>query len=726
MLSCRLTALARFAWASSGIGLAFAVIPATAIDLAPKLVGRLETSLAVASITVAGSRAYWTSGFDPQTGFMGALHVGDVSNPTAPHLLGSLELPRAAGGIAVSGDFAYVAVESAGLIVVKITDPAAPVRWGAYNTSGSAYDVVLVGNLAYVADGEAGLVVVDVTDPASPRRVGSLDGSGEVHQVAVSGHYAYLADRYWAGTDMQPDGALRIVDVTNPASPRHVGRHRAQAGSVAVVGNMAYVSGGTMQVFDVSDPPNPKLLASHAPGGNLTLHEDRVFLAHPQVGLQILDVSNPLSPRRIGGLQPPWGYGRHVAVQGRYSYLMAGGWVEGEGGLHVIDLEAPATWERVGGIDTPGTARALAVSGSRAYVADGAAGLQVLDLAAPTRPVLLGNHPTQNPAEWVAAKTNIACVVGNTWITDTPNFRHTLEVLDAGDPRRPRLLGTYVTTGYTQLGSLILNATGEFAFLALGSASGEAGRVDVVDLRTRSSPVRIASHDFSSMRLDQAIRGEQLLVGDGMAGLTVLDIRDPSLPVVLGSHEAISWNLRVATFGSRAFLSGLRFGFQIVDVDVPARISLLGSSSEFGFGWNRMAALGHWVFAAAGGSGLQVVDTHVVSEPVLVGENAAVLANDLVVSGEYVLVAADDEGLQVFGVEPRSSPAPSLAISRATDAVAIRWSSSTGTFTLQSRDLLADSPEWRTENTPAVVRGEISEVTLDTTSGARAFRLKKP
>ncbi|MBL9136125.1 MAG: hypothetical protein JNK85_09670, partial [Verrucomicrobiales bacterium] len=514
MLSCRLTALARFAWASYGIGLAFAVVSATAIDLAPKLVGRLETSLAVASITVAGSRAYWTSGFDPQTGFMGTLHVGDVSNPTAPRLLGSLELPRAAGGIAVSGDFAYVAVESAGLIVVKITDPAAPVRWGAYNTSGSAYDVVLVGNLAYVADGEAGLVVVDVTDPASPRRVGSLDGSGEVHQVAVSGHYAYLTDRYWAGTDMQPDGALRIVDVTNPASPRHVGRHRAQAGSVAVV--------------------------------------------------------------------------------------------------------------------------------------------------------------------------------GNTWITDTPNFRHTMEVLDAGDPRRPRLLGTYVTTGYTQLGSLILNATGEFAFLALGSASGKAGRVDVVNLRTPSSPVRIASHDFSSTRLDQAIRGEQLLVGDGMAGLTVLDIRDPSLPVVLGSHEAISWNLRVATFGSRAFLSGLRFGFQIVDVNVPARISLLGSSSEFGFGWNRMAAAGHLVFAAAGGSGLQVVDTRSVSEPVLQGANAAVLANDLAVSGEYVLVAADEEGLQVFGVEPRSSPAPSLAISRATDAVAIRWSSSTGAFTLQSRDLLAD------------------------------------
>ncbi|MBN8488177.1 MAG: hypothetical protein J0M20_10715, partial [Burkholderiales bacterium] len=401
--------MARFAQACSGIGMAFAVASATAIDLAPKLVGRLETSLSVGSITVAGARAYWTSGFDHPTGFMGALHVGDVSDPTDPRLLGSLELPRAAMGVAVSGDFAYVAVESAGLIVVKITNPAMPVRWGAYNTSGSAYDVVLVGNLAYVADGESGLVIIDVTDPASPRRVGGLDGSGEVHQVAVSGHYAYLADRFWAGTDMQPDGALRIVDVSDPANPRHVGRHRAQAGSVAVVGNMAYVSGDTMQVFDVSDPPNPKLLASHAPGGNLTLHEGRVFVAQPQVGLQILDVSHPFSPRRIGGLQPPRGYARRVAVQGRYAYLMTGGYVEGEGGLHVIDLEAPATWERLGGIDTPGTARALAVSGSRAYVADGAAGLQVLDLADPTRPVLLGNHPTPNPAEWVAAKTNIAC-----------------------------------------------------------------------------------------------------------------------------------------------------------------------------------------------------------------------------------------------------------------------------------------------------------------------------
>lgn len=693
------------------------------LDLAPKIVGQLETSLSVARITVAGTRAYWTSGFDHETGSMGTLHVGDVSDPSAPRLLGSLGLPRPAWGVAVAGDYAYVADESAGLIVVNVAEPAAPVRRGVYNTSGSAYDVVLVGHLAYVADGESGLVVVDVTDPAAPRRVGSLDGSGEVHQVTVSGSYAYLADRFWSGTDSQPYGALRIVDVSNPASPRHVGRHRTQGGTVAVVGNIAYMGG---ENYDVSDPANPRLLASHAPAGDLVVQEGRAFVAEPIGGLQILDVADPLSRRRIGGLRPSRGYARHVAVQGRYAYLMTGGYVNGEGGLHVIDIEAPATWERLGGIDTPGTARAVAVSGSRAYVADGTAGLQILDLAEPTRLVLLGNHPTPNPAEWVAAKGNIACVVGNTWITDTPNFRHTLEVLDVSDPRQPRLLGTYVTAGYTQFGSLVLNATGEFAFLALGAESGEAGRVDVVDLRKPSSPTRIANHDFSSMRFDQTIRGEYLFVGDGMAGLTILDVHEPSLPVVLGSHEAISWNLRVATSGSRAFLSGLRFGFQVLDVSVPTGIALLGTSSELGFGWNRMAAVGHRVFAAAGGSGLQVVDTSVVSEPVLVGENAAVLANDLAVSGNYVLVAADDEGVQVFGVEPRSSLVPSLAIARTGNSLAISWPVSFTNFALERSDSFTLPSNWQREPTAPEFVGGRNVVTLEVGSAARFFRLRRP
>jgi hypothetical protein len=60
-------------------------------------------------------------------------------------------------GVAVSGNFAYVANGYAGLNVIDVSDPANPQWVGGYFTTGFAYSVVVSGDLAYVADGPAGL-----------------------------------------------------------------------------------------------------------------------------------------------------------------------------------------------------------------------------------------------------------------------------------------------------------------------------------------------------------------------------------------------------------------------------------------------------------------------------------------------------------------------------------------------------------------------------------------
>ncbi|MBK9137540.1 MAG: hypothetical protein IPM17_02055 [Verrucomicrobia bacterium] len=64
------------------------------------------------------------------------------------------------------------------------------------------------------------------------------------------------------------------------------------------------------------------------------------------------------------------GYAEGVAVSGHYAYV-ADGWE----GLQVIDVSDPAHPVRVGGYNTPGRAQGVAVSGHYAYVADGWGGL---------------------------------------------------------------------------------------------------------------------------------------------------------------------------------------------------------------------------------------------------------------------------------------------------------------------------------------------------------------
>lgn len=83
-----------------------------------------------------------------------------------------------------------------------------PVRVGGYDTSGFASGVAVSGNYAYVADGTAGgLQVIDVSNPANPRRVGGnslVDARG----FMVAGTNVFVAAGY--------DG-LVILDLFRPS-----------------------------------------------------------------------------------------------------------------------------------------------------------------------------------------------------------------------------------------------------------------------------------------------------------------------------------------------------------------------------------------------------------------------------------------------------------------------------------------------------------------------------
>ena len=74
------------------------------------------------------------------------------------------------------------------------------------------------------------------------------------------------------------------------------------------------------------------------------------------------------------GQWPGWPRGEAygVAVSGNYAYVADGA------GLEVIDVSNPANPQRVGGYDTSGYAYGVAVSGNYAYVADWSWGLLIL------------------------------------------------------------------------------------------------------------------------------------------------------------------------------------------------------------------------------------------------------------------------------------------------------------------------------------------------------------
>ena len=130
-------------------------------------------------------------------------------------LAGDYNTPGAAYGVAVSGDYAYVADRSSGLQVIDISDPTNPAYAGSYDTPEWPRGVAISGDYAYVANTDFGLQVIDISDPTAPSYAGSYDTPGLALGVAVSGNYAYVADYY----------TLQVIDISDPTAPSYAGSY---------------------------------------------------------------------------------------------------------------------------------------------------------------------------------------------------------------------------------------------------------------------------------------------------------------------------------------------------------------------------------------------------------------------------------------------------------------------------------------------------------------------
>lgn len=79
-----------------------------------------------------------------------------------PHIVGAVEVPSKAEGVAVSGNYAYVADRDVSK-VIDISDPSNPTIVRAVDTPEDASDVAVSGHYAYVTDWDEGLQVIDIS-----------------------------------------------------------------------------------------------------------------------------------------------------------------------------------------------------------------------------------------------------------------------------------------------------------------------------------------------------------------------------------------------------------------------------------------------------------------------------------------------------------------------------------------------------------------------------------
>lgn len=258
------------------------------------------------------------------TDYTQGIHVVNLTNPTSPKILGSVEIKNA-GQTVVNGDYAYVTNET-GITTVNLTDPANLKIEGTNQTEGKSVASTMFGNYLYVADANdgrrtAGLRIFDITVPFQPSLKGSLKllSASLVTDVACLGPVVFIVTN-------DPVTGMYMIETTDPVNPTLIGGADVdQANGIALRGKYAFTASAS--------------------------------------GMLVFDVTNPGIPLQVAKYETKEA-AREIEISGYYAYLAVGG-----DGLHVINIENPEKPVLEYRFDTPSEAVASAIGlSARAYM----------------------------------------------------------------------------------------------------------------------------------------------------------------------------------------------------------------------------------------------------------------------------------------------------------------------------------------------------------------------
>lgn len=370
----------------------------------------------------------------------GKLHVVDISDPASPKIVGRLTNLGNTRQIEVHRGTAYVTAREDGLFIVDVARPDSPALLCHYDTIELATGIALAGDVAFVACRTAGVELVDISNPGQPRHLSTVR-TGEAQSVAARGGVLYAG--VWGSKE------LVICDVSNPYRPTVISKTPLDGygDGVTLRGNHCFVATGHhargwkrnegdaspqfgrghgLEIFDVSDPANPKFVSRiktrrfYRIGMDMwdvMIAGDHAFLSDTYNGVFVVDISDIQEPRFVGHRQlaprprtiDGLGTGERLPAPvggialAKDTLYVAGAWTD----LHVLDAtgmadipeKQPDVGPKIPAHRPPrvdprfrvylpeGQVYCVAMLGNTALVAAGAAGLHAVAIEPDIRPL---------------------------------------------------------------------------------------------------------------------------------------------------------------------------------------------------------------------------------------------------------------------------------------------------------------------------------------------------
>ncbi len=316
---------------------------------------------------------------------MPASQIFDISTPQ-PVLLTALPIGPV---LASTGTMVIDGTGQTGLTMVDISNPQQPKLTGTvFDYVNTQYTVALAGNYILSTEAEGGLAVYDLTEPGGLLPSYLALPTGDVPGPPAFAQAANASNLYFAIANAVVGGGVLDYDLsTQPPTPVgsfSTGSSLCQA--LALSGNYLYVGAtDSLRVLDVSNPASPNQVDAISLGiSALATNGSALFAGTVDNRLIVYNISQPASPSQQTTLNLP-GLPIEFAISGNL-LLVAGS----SAGLLIYNITTPSAPVLLSQTTTSTSVTDVAIDGTLALLAAWDGGLVIVDITNPSAPEAVG------------------------------------------------------------------------------------------------------------------------------------------------------------------------------------------------------------------------------------------------------------------------------------------------------------------------------------------------
>jgi hypothetical protein len=489
----------------------------------------------------------------------------------------------------------------------EIRDAAAPGTdpIGVWRAPGPMGELTVSGSIAYVMAGSRGIAIVDITNPAQPVLIGSrIDSAPALLGAALPQGGGLVAS----------DGAS--IQVYRRTSP----------GDLTPLTGITYGDGRIVRAVRARADSFLVMSERSAPAARtiFTLYQLSASASAP---VQLREVQLPL--------QTP----SDLAWAGDLAFAAAG-----SGGVVVANLRTGAL-PTTTALPSNRAVRALDVNDSLVVLGVAASGVAKLRRSGALGDTLVGytvEGLQQEPTHVTLSGPRVVIATQDALSASEPDevARGAIEFRDLDGP-----IAVAPAGGTGRVRRVV--AAGGYAYVADYSGGLRVYRASATD----STLVGVLPTTSSGRVLDLAVDPvrKRAYLAASSDGLQIVDVSDPASPAVLGTLPLTERAAAVAIVDSTTVIVGGRGaalgGVTVVDVSTPTAPAPVGHL--FLEDPRAIAVKDTVAFIADATQGLVSVGVGTPSDPSMIGEPSGIAAEDVDVTGNFLLVATRTGGLQI-------------------------------------------------------------------------------